>query len=151
MTTWTTGLINVWPKAAVTAQFNKTADTALANVTGLALELAASATYQLKAVLFVDADATGGHKYALDGTVTANSIKYQVNSIANATNLFVINTRLTALAGTTGQAGATGVYTEIIGLIASSAAGTINVRFAQQAASGTSSVLTQSFFEAIKV
>jgi len=149
------GLLDSWVslpiRVALTAQFDKTADTALANVTGLALTLAASATYLFEAYLFVDADATGGQKYALDGTVTANSIKYQVNSISNASNLNVINTRLTALAGTTGQAGATGVYTEIIGAIASSTAGTINVRFAQQVASGTSSVLTQSSFQAIKL
>ncbi len=134
---------------AVTAQFNKTADTALANV--LSIALAASSTYGLEAYLFVDADAVGGHKYALDGAVTANSIKYQVNSISNASNLNVINTRLTALAGTTGQAGATGVWTEIIGVIASSAAGSINVQFAQQVASGTSSILTQSSFKAVKI
>jgi len=137
--------------AAVTAQFDKTTDTALATVTGLSLALAASSTYILEAYLFVDADVTGGHKYTLDGTVTANSIKYQVNSISNASNLNVINTRLTALAGTTGQAGATGVWTEIVGVIASSAAGSINVQFAQQVASGTSSVLTQSSFKAVKV
>ena len=149
------GLLDSWVslpiRAASAAQFNKTADTALANVTGLALTLAASATYIFKAYLFVDADATGGHKYALDGTVTANSIKYQVNSVSNATNLYIINSRLTALAGTTGQAGATGVYTEIVGAIASSTAGTINVQFAQQVVSGTSSILTQSSFQAIKV
>ena len=136
---------------AVTAQFNKTTDTALATVTGLSIALAASSTYLLEANLFVDADATGGHKYALDGAVTANSVKYQVNSLSNASNLNVINTRLTALAGTTGQAGATGVWTEIKGVIASSAAGSINVQFAQQVASGTSSVLTQSSFKAVKV
>ena len=151
----TAGLLNSWVtlpiRTAVTAQFNKTADTALATVPGLSIALAASSSYLLEAILFVDADAVGGHKYALDGAVTANSIKYQVNSISNASNLYVINTRLTALAGTTGQAGATGVYTEIVGVIASSAAGSINVQFAQQAASGTSSVLTQSSFKAVKV
>ena len=150
--TWVTaGSTGVSIRVALTAQFNKTADTALATVTGLSIALAASSTYILEAYLFVDADATGGHKYALDGAVTANSIKYQVNSVSNTSNLNVINTRLTALAGTTGQAGATGVWTEIVGVIASSAAGSINVQFAQQVASGTSSVLTQSSFQAIKV
>ena len=148
--TWVTaGSTGVSIRVALTAQFNKTTDTALGNV--LSLALAASSTYILEAYLFVDADATGGHKYALDGAVTANSIKYQVNSVSNTSNLNVINTRLTALAGTTGQAGATGVWTEIVGVIASSAAGSINVQFAQQVASGTSSVLTQSSFQAIKV
>lgn len=151
----TAGSLNSWVSlpilAVASAQFDKTADTALANVTGLALTLAGTTSYILEAVLFVDADVTGGHKYALDGTVTASSIKYQVNSISNASNLNVINTRLTALAGTTGQAGATGVYTEIMGTILTNAAGTINIRFAQQVASGTSSILSQSSFMAMKV
>ncbi len=151
----TAGSLNSWVSlpilVAVTAQFNKTADTALASVTGLALTLAGTTTYILEAVLFVDADAVGGHKYTLDGTVTAASIKYQVNSISNASNLNIINTRLTALAGTTGQAGATGAYTEIMGTILTNAAGTINVQFGQQVASGTSSVLTQSSFKAVKI
>ena len=151
----TAGLLDTWVtlplRGAVTAQFGKTADTALANVPGLALVLAGTTTYIFEAILFVDADVTGGHKYALDGTVTATSIKYQVNSISNSANINVINTRLTALAGTTGQAGATGVYTEIMGTIIVNGAGTINVQFAQQVASGTSSVLTQSSFKAMKV
>lgn len=151
----TAGSLNAWVTVptvtAVTADFSKTADTALANVTGLAIALAGTSTYMLEAILFVDADAIGGHKYSLDGTVTATSIKFQVNSISNASNLNVINTRLTALAGTTGQAGATGVYTEIMGAILTNAAGTINVRFGQQVASGTSSVLSYSSFKAVKL
>ena len=137
--------------ATLTAQFDKTTDTALANVTGLALTLAGTATYILEAILFVSATALGGHKYSLDGTVTATNIKYQVNSLSDVSNLYVINSRLTALAGTTGQTGATEVYTEIMGTIVTNAAGTINVQFAQQVASGTSSVLTQSSFKALKV
>jgi hypothetical protein len=151
----TAGSLNSWVTIptvkAVTADFAKTADTALANVTGLAIALAGTSTYMLEAILFVDADVIGGHKYTLDGTVTATAIKYQVNSISNASNLNVINTRLTALAGTTGQAGATGVYTEIMGAILTNAAGTINVKFAQQAAAGTSSVLAYSSFKAVKI
>lgn len=138
-------------RTVVTSNFAKTADTALANVTGLALTLAGTSTYVLEAVLFVDATAIGGHKYSLDGTVTASSIKYQVNSISNASNLYTINTRLTALAGTIGQTGATEVYTEIKGTILTNAAGTINCQFAQQVASGTSSVLSQSSFKAVKI
>src|SRR3972149_3254141 len=63
-----------------TAQFDKS-DTALATVTGLSITLAASTSYRLEADLFVNADATWGHKYALDGTVTGGGIKYEVQSV----------------------------------------------------------------------
>src|SRR3990167_6622469 len=137
MTRW--GTIN--PVLVVsTAQFNKTTDTALATVTGLSLNLAASTKYKLEANLFIDTTLAGGHKYALDGTVTVTGIKYQVESINVDNAQLVLSARLTALAGTAGQSGAgTTFYTEIKGIIASSAAGTINVRFAQENASGTSS------------
>lgn len=133
-----------------TAQFDKT-NTALATVTGLSITLAASSTYRLEADLFVNADATGGHKYALDGTLTAVGIKYEIESVNNLTSQLVLTERLTALAGTAGQAGATQAHTKIIGVVASSTAGTINVQFAQQEASGTSSVLTYSSFKAVKM
>jgi len=136
--------------AVATAQFDKS-DTALATVTGLSITLAASSTYRLEADLFVNADATGGHKYALDGTVTVEGIKYEIESVNNLTSQLILAERLTALAGTAGQAGATQAHTKIIGVIASSASGTINVQFAQQEVSGTSSVLTYSSFKAEKM
>lgn len=132
----------------VTSQFDKTNDAALANVTGLSITLEASKTYIFRALLFVDADAVGGHKYAVSGTATASAIKYQLNSISNAANIFVINSRQTALGGAgVGQAGATGVFTEIWGLITTSGAGTLTIQFAQNAATPatTSSVLVGSY------
>ena len=133
---------------AMTAQVDKTADTALANV--LSLNLAGTSSYLFTAVLFVDATAIGGHKYSVDGTVTG-TIKYQVNSVDDASNLNVITQRQTALAATIGQAGASTIWTQITGAMTTAVAGTINIQFAQQAASGTSSVLTQSWFQAVKI
>ena len=98
-------------RVVTTSQFDKTNDAALANVTGLSLSIVTGKTYQFRAVLFVDANGTGGHQYAVSGTATASSIKYQVNAISNTTNLNVINSRQTALGGAVGQAGATTVYT----------------------------------------
>lgn len=137
-------------ETVTTAQFDKT-DTTLANVTGLSVNVAASGTYQFRAILHVTADAVGGHKYAIGGTATATSIIYQINSISNLANAFVINSRQTALGGSAGQAGATTPYTEIIGTIVVNAAGTLTVQFAQNAAAGTSSVLARSAFNVTRV
>ena len=118
----------------------------LVNVTDLSVNLEASKNYFFKAFLFVDADAVGGHKYAIGGTATAGSVLYQINSINNGTNLFVINSRENALGGSAGEASATVVFTEIHGMIVTTGAGTLTVQFAQNVANGTSSVLVNSYF-----
>jgi hypothetical protein len=129
----------------VSTQFDKTNAT-LANVTGLTATLGAGKTYKFKAVLFVDCDVVGGQKYAIAGTATATSIIYQINSYDNSTNVNTINSRQTALAGSASQAGTTVAYTEITGTITCNATGTLTVQFAQNTASGTSSVLVGSSF-----
>ncbi len=131
----------------VSTQFDKTNAT-LANVTELVSEaLLAGKTYVFNAELFVDADITGGSKYAIAGTATATAIKYHIDMICDATNLLVITSRQTALAGSAGQAGCTAGLTKISGTITVNAGGTLAVQFAQNAANGTSSVLTMSKFE----
>jgi hypothetical protein len=128
------------------AQFNKTTDTALANITGLSVNVEAGRTYSFEALLFVDADATGGSKYAIAGTATATAIIYEVALIDNATNAFTITSRQTALGGAAGQAGTTAGLCRISGTITVNAAGTLTVQFAQNASNGTSSVLVGSSF-----
>jgi hypothetical protein len=133
------------------AQFDKT-DTTLANVTfDHAFNVSATRTYQINAKIYFDADVTGGSKWAIGGTATAAAVVYQINVICNATNLFVINSRQTALAGSVGQAGCTAGYTEINGTITVNAAGTLTLQFAQNAASGTSSILVGSTMELTKI
>ncbi|MEM3145985.1 MAG: hypothetical protein QW838_02875 [Candidatus Nitrosotenuis sp.] len=134
-----------------TSTFTVTNSTALSAVPGLSVNVRAGRKYIFRAVLFVDADATGGHKYAIGGSATAAAVKYHIRSINDATNAFVITSRQTALGGSAGQAGATTVFTEIVGAIDVSAAGTLNVQFAQNAANGSSSVLALSFFEVVEV
>lgn len=129
----------------VSTQFDRT-DATLANVTGLGVSVAAGEIYEFTARLFVDADTTGGHKYAIGGTCTATVIKYQIQSWDNADASLDINARKTALAGASGAAGPTGLYTEIKGFIEVGSAGTLTVQFAQNTGSGTSSVLTGSTF-----
>jgi hypothetical protein len=129
----------------VTTQFDKVNAT-LANVTGLTATLGAGKTYKFKAVLFVDCDVVGGQKYAIAGTATATNIIFQINSYDNSTNVNTINSRQSALAGSAGQAGTAVAYTEITGTITCNATGTLTVQFAQNTASGTSSILVGSSF-----
>lgn len=129
----------------VSTQFDKTTTT-LGAVTGLTAPLAATTTYEFEVVLHVSADAVGGHKYSIDtsDTLTATAIIYQVNSINNGTNAFRINSRQTALGGAVGEAVGTAYFTIIKGTITTNAAGTFEIRFAQNSANGTSSVLVGS-------
>jgi len=147
------GIIQSKGFSRVSTQFDKTNDSTLANITGLTATVGGSKVYKFKAILFVDANVTAGHQYAISGTATQNATIYQVNSISNATNLYVINSRQTTLGGAVGQAGATGVYTEITGLINVATAGTLTVQFAQNVATPatTSSVLVGSNFEVFEV
>lgn len=134
----------------VAAQFDKT-DTTLATVTGLTSQnLKASTPYSFEADLFIDADATGGFKFAIAGTATATSIEYQIMFLDNAADTFTINSRQTALGGSDGAAGPTAGYCRIKGTILVNAAGTISVQFAQNAANGTSSVRVNSTFRVEK-
>jgi hypothetical protein len=102
----------------------------------------------------VAADATGGHKYSISGTATATSISYWIRSVDTTSspgNAEIISSRLITLDGVAGESssGATSVQTVIEGTISVNAAGTLNVRFAQNASTthGTSSVLAGSVFE----
>lgn len=141
------GWINYSGAVRVSTQFDKTTNTTLADVTGLSVTVVAGRKYRFRATLFVDASAVGGQKYAISGTATATAIIYNINTISNTTNLLVITSRQTALAGSSGQAGATSNFTEIAGLISVNAGGTLTVQFAQNASNGTSSVLVGSYFE----
>lgn len=117
----------------------------LANVADLELTLSAGKTYIFKAILYITADATGGHKYRMAGTATATSIVYQVTSMRNDTDAIVIAGRITDLGTTSlGAAGGTSIQTEIVGTIVVNAGGTLTVQFAQNAANGTSSVVVGS-------
>ena len=145
----TNGVSKILGDSRVSTQFDAAATTTLANITGLTATLEASKNYYFTARLYFSADATGGHKYAIAGTSTATAIRYQVTSVCNAgtgAGTSVITAQQTALAGSSGQAGCTAGYTEINGTMTVNAAGTLTVQFAQNAASGTSSVLVGSIF-----
>jgi len=131
----------------VTTQFDKAANTTLGDVTGLSTSVQASRTYHFRAVLFVDADATGGYKVAIGGTATATAIVYNIKALNNGSSAYTITSRQTALAGSAGAATGTSLFIEIEGTITVNAAGTLTVQFAQNASNGTSSVLVGSTFD----
>lgn len=131
----------------VGTQFDKTNSSALGDVTNLSVALLTGHTYKFQAVLFVDANATGGHKYAIQYSSTVSAIIYQINSVNNTTKLNVINARETALAGAAGEAsGTTTAYTVIEGTLVATGSGNLTVQFAQNTATPatTSSVLVGS-------
>jgi hypothetical protein len=129
-----------------TATFAKTNST-LANITGLSVTVTAARTYRFRAVLIVDPQVTGGHKYAISGTATATSIVYHIQSFDDTTLAAVISSRQTALGGSAGQAGPTSVKTIIEGKIVVSAGGTLTVQFAQNVTNAVASNVIDATFE----
>lgn len=125
-------------------QFDKTNAT-LADITGFTFTLVAGKTYHFRAVLHVLGDGTGGSKIAMGGTCTATTIIASGYGLANAGG--VTYGRATALAS---QILANLLTTQMFiieGTIIVNAGGTLTVQFAQNSASGTSSVLVGSSFQ----
>lgn len=132
----------------VTAQFDKT-NTTLADVTGTPVALLSGQTWAFEFEANYDADITGGQKWAIVYSSTTSAIEYYVQSICDATNLFVITSRQTASGGSVGQVGCTAGRIRISGSLTTTGAGNLSVQFAQNASNGTSSVRTAgSFFNA---
>lgn len=132
-------------QSRVSTQFDKI-NTTIADITGLTATLVSNGIYRFRATLFVDATLGGGSKFSIGGTATATDIKYQINLTDNTTNSNTITSRQTAIGGSAGQSGTTTGWCVIEGTIVVNAGGTLTVQFAQNAASGTSSVLTGSTF-----
>lgn len=131
--------------AVVTTQFDKN-NVTLANVTGLGVAVANARTYQFAATLFTTSDIAGGVKAAINCTTcTASSIIYETAVQQGGANQVIGTSRGAALGTTVGDVTAvTAAVIYIRGTITTSAAGTLNVQFANNAATGTSSVLVGS-------
>lgn len=130
----------------VTTQFDKTSSTALANVTGLSFTVVAGKTYIFESTLFTTSNVAGGVQFAIAGTATATSIRYEGDVEDALTN--AAQSRATALGTAVGAVTAvTNATCKISGSIVVNAGGTLTVQFAQNASNGTaSSVLTGSYF-----
>jgi hypothetical protein len=131
-------------QARVASDFGTGANnTALANVTGLTVSLAAGRTYSFEAYLPFTCAAAGGVKAAISGTATATNIVYSGYIIDSGANGIKGNTQATALATAVANAATTGTtgVIRISGTITVNAAGTLTVQFAQNVNNGTQSVV----------
>ena len=128
------------------ANFSKT-NTTLADVTGLIAPVNNTNEFAFEAHLFVTADATGGMKVAVGGSATASTIVYDVVITDATTGAVVAAGRHTSVGGTTSYAGAsTSLHVAIYGCAAVNGGDQMAVQFAQNSASGTSTVLAMSHF-----
>lgn len=148
--TWRTVGLELTASSVLTTQFDKT-DTSLSYVTGLGGAAVAGNKYIVNAGLFITADSTGGYKVALGGSsTTVSSLKYQVKGWRNDTSAMTLcatGTSWSTGSGGYGNAGGTAIYIEITGSFVCTGSGNVALLFAQNAANGTSSLLTDSFMQ----
>lgn len=150
------GIINsVGGFKRVTANFSKTSDTTLANITGLSVNVAAGRTYKFKAVLHASVGAAGGSKVTMAGTATATAIRNSVTglNLNGASTAYIFGTSASALGGAgVGNIGGTLHRIELEGAITVNAAGTLTVQYAQNVSDATAStVLPGSSFEVVEM
>lgn len=125
--------------------FSKTSDTTLAAITNLTATLGPG-TYAFRAYLPTVCGASGGVKLALGGTalatkITADTKTFNGNSLVAGGAQYVYNS--TAAAPTGQLAALTGVVTDMYveGTITVTTAGTVTLRFAQNASNATPSTI----------
>jgi hypothetical protein len=130
------------------AQVDKAANTTLSDIHNLSKHFIEDGYYKFRAVLHIAADATGGLKigFATQGTIT--TFICQVTLIDNTANSVTVGQRITSLATTISQVGPTEVCCILEGFAEAGDAGLFTIQFAQQVASGTSSILLGSTLEA---
>lgn len=121
-----------------TATFGKTSSTALADITGLSVNLVAGHNYRFTARLHTTSAATGGVKTAMSGTAAYSLVIYDMVIM---TTTALTHARGNAFADSAGTTAGTVDYIEISGFIACSVNGTLTVQFAQNASDGTASVV----------
>lgn len=138
---------NAMSVTRVTSQFNKTTDTALANIPDLSFPVESGKTYPFRAVVFVDASALGGGKFAVNCSCSASNIVYHIGGQNSGGAGVILGFRGVALGAATGFVTTTTALVEISGIITTSSAGNLVIQFAQQVSSGTSSVLPGSYFQ----
>jgi len=125
-------------RKVITTQFDKT-NTTLADVTGFSWTVLAGMKYLIQADLFIT-NGAGLSKLAAGGTATATTFLMRFADYANA--ITPTTSALGTALGILVPAGA--VYARVAGYILVNAGGTLTLQFAQNAASGTSSILVGS-------
>jgi hypothetical protein len=139
------GWLTTAGRKRVLSQVNRTTTTVDA-ITALNTTVVGGRTYTFLANLYVDADAVGGFKFAIEGTCSATSIITEFTFLDNATRAYALTERRTTLGGSAGTAGPTAGLCVIRGTITVNTGGLLLVQFAQNIANNTSSVLVGSTF-----
>jgi hypothetical protein len=135
------GWFNYGGQARVTSDFSVTSSTALTNVTGLSVSVAAGRTYMFEACLQVTDAAAGGVQAAIAGTATATAIQYTGYTIAdNAIKGKANATALATAVGSTTTTETSGIVVQIFGTITVNAAGTLTVQMAQNTSNATATI-----------
>lgn len=128
----------------VTSDFTKTADTSLADVTGLSVALAAGGTYSFEASLFATQSGSGGYTFGTGGTATATAMYGSYTVHYGPGSLY--NDSITGMGGGTVVAVGGAAYLVLIrGTITVNAGGTLTITFAQASATGSSTVKRGSY------
>lgn len=140
----------------VTSNFSVTSSTALTNITGLSVTLAAAGVYIIEADLFTTCNSSGGEQFGLGGTATATSILANLETFAIAgAAAYSIHfgdqiTSITSFGG--GANGYVTGHTVIRGLIVVNAGGTLTIQYAQNTSNAAASnVLAGSYMKVLQV
>lgn len=144
-----TDVINTDAKVS-TAQLNAVSTTTLAPVTGLAVALTSSGTYQVQASLPVSTNSTAG---VAVGLVSSNSLTATSMTVTGkfftATTAATVNT--TTIGGSIGSTTSV-ILAELSGTIVVNTGGTLLVEAAQNVStSGTTSILTNAWLQVTRV
>ena len=144
----TAGWFNYGGQARVTADVTYTSTTALANIAGMTVNVAAGRTYAFQVEVFFTDIAAGGIQLAMAGTATATNIIYNGYIVDSAANGIKGNTQATALATAVANAATTGAngVAKISGTITVNAAGTLTVQAAQFASNATATTVKRGSF-----
>lgn len=136
----------LWPRAAVTtADFSKTNDTVLANITGLTHTLAAGKTYIIDVVLSTSQSNAGGIQVALSGTCTATNVSVSARITDEGSHTTALDAHISALNSPVNVqgGGVTNSHVFLRGSILVNAGGTLTIQAAQQVSDATPTIVEQ--------
>lgn len=125
-------------------QFDKV-DATLASVTGLSIPVVAGGKYHFRGMLLITADATGGLRTRMGGTLTISSVEYILTLTCLSTGAAISTSDETDFTTVVlYSAGCTNIRAVYEGDVQVSGNGTLTPRIAQNSASGTTSVRVNS-------
>lgn len=137
-----------WPGVKVLAADFAKSDTTYATITGFSVDVRAGRTYTVKCYVTMSLNTTGGGKFRFSGTATMTDFGALYQIYNPATNA-VISIGGATFAGDINEGITSGIgaaHMTIFGSFVVNAAGTITFQFAQNSASGTSTVNKNATF-----